>query len=88
MISRDFAGRDLDQLNHAAGIHEPASVISYPLVSNGERFPFVAPDARGFVLGEPVDDGHRFAGVLQGVGFIERLCFDYLHLLGAPSTGP
>ena len=62
-------------------------MISYPLVSNGERFPFVAPDARGFVLGDPVDDGDRFAGVLQGVGFIERLCFDYLHLLGAPIDG-
>ena len=87
VISRDFAGRDLDRLNQAASTHEPASVISYPLVSNGERFPFVAPDARGFVLGDPVDDGDRFAGVLQGVGFIERLCFDYLHLLGAPIDG-
>lgn len=87
VISRDFTGRDLDELNQAASTHEPSGVITYPLVSNGERFPFVAPGARGFVLGEPVNDGDRFAGVLQGVGFIERLSFDYLHLLGAPIDG-
>jgi len=87
VISRDFAGRNLDELNHAASAREPASAITYPLVSRGERFPFVAPDAHGFVMGDPLDDADRFAAVLQGVGFIERLCFDYLDLLGAPTSG-
>ena len=87
VIARDFAGRNLDELNQAASAREPASAITYPLVSRGERFPFVAPDAHGFVMGDPLDDADRFAAVLQGVGFIERLCFDYLDLLGAPTSG-
>jgi D-ribulokinase len=86
-ISRDFPGADLDDLNHRASQHEPAGALAYPLVSTGERFPFVAPQAQAFLLGTPADDGERFAAVLQGVAFIERLCFDYLDLLGAPLNG-
>jgi sugar (pentulose or hexulose) kinase len=86
-ISRDFPGADLDDLNRRASRHEPAGALAYPLVSTGERFPFVAPQAQGFLLGAPADDADQFAAVLQGVAFIERLCFDYLDLLGAPLDG-
>ncbi|PZG19687.1 FGGY-family carbohydrate kinase [Nonomuraea aridisoli] len=61
--------------------------VTYPLVSRGERFPFAAPDAEGFTLGEPADDVERYAAVLLGAAFVERLCFDYLDLLGAPVDG-
>ncbi|MEU5882548.1 FGGY family carbohydrate kinase [Spirillospora sp. NPDC047279] len=87
IISRDFPGRDLAALDDLARDHEPARAVTYPLVSSGERFPFVAPDARGFVLGETGDEGDRFASVLQGIAYVERLCFDYLDLLGAPVGG-
>ena len=84
LISRDFAGRDLDELGAAASAHEPAEALAYPLASTGERFPFVAPEAQGFSLGGDGSEADRFAAVLQGVGYIERLCYDYLDLLGAP----
>ena len=87
LISRDFAGRDLEQLGRAASTHEPSAGLTYPLVSDGERFPFVAPQARGFALGGDGSEADRFAAILQGVGYIERLCFDYLDLLGAPTSG-
>ena len=86
-IPRDFAGRDLDELTRAARAHEPAVALAYPLVSAGERFPFVAPQARGFVLGGDGSEADRFAAALQGVGYVERLCYDYLDLLGAPLGG-
>ncbi len=86
-ISRDFAGRDLDELGRAAASREPAAALAYPLVSAGERFPFVAPGAHGFVLGGDGSEADRFAAGLQGVGYVERLCFDYLDLLGAPLGG-
>jgi D-ribulokinase len=57
------------------------------LVSRGERFPFTAPQAEGFVLGTPADEADEYAALLQGVAFVERLCFDYLDLLGAPTGG-
>ena len=87
LIARDFGGRDLDELGRAAAAHEPAAALAYPLASAGERFPFVAPGARGFEIGGDGSEGDRFAAVLQGVAYVERLCFDYLDLLGAPIGG-
>jgi sugar (pentulose or hexulose) kinase len=86
-LTRDFPGRDLAALDRAAAAYEPSDTVAYPLVSAGERFPFVAADARGLLLGEPRDDAERFAAILQGVGYVERLCFDYLAMLGAPVDG-
>ena len=57
--------------------YEHTRVLAYPLVSRGERFPFAAPDAEAFMLGEPRDEAERYAALLQGVAFVERLCFDY-----------
>lgn len=73
-------------MDQAAQAFEPASVLAYPLTSPGERFPFLAPDATAFVLGEPASDADLWAALLQGVALTERLCLDYLHHLGAPST--
>ncbi|MFZ0420158.1 MAG: FGGY family carbohydrate kinase [Candidatus Sulfotelmatobacter sp.] len=87
ILTQRFPGRDLDELSARASDREPASVIAYPLVSRGERFPFVAPDAEGFVIGVPVDEIDLYAALLQGVAFVERLCFDFLDLLGAPING-
>ncbi len=86
VLTATFPGRDLDALGERAAKHESTSVLAYPLVSRGERFPFAAPDAEAFMIGEPVDDCEHFAALLQGVAFVERLCFDYLDLLGAPAV--
>ncbi len=74
-------------LGARAAEREPASVVTYPLHGQGERFPFIAPEAVGFTLGTPADEIDRYAALLQGVAFMERLCFDYLDLLGAPVDG-
>jgi D-ribulokinase len=88
VLTARFAGRDLDELGERAAAREPAGAVVYPLVSaRGERFPFVAADAEAFVLGEPADEADTFAALLQGVAFAERLCFDYVDLLGAPIAG-
>ncbi|WP_018654829.1 FGGY-family carbohydrate kinase [Actinomadura flavalba] len=87
VLARDFPGRDLAALDRAARRYEPSGAVTYPLVSAGERFPFVAPGASGFVLGRPRDEADRFASILQGAGYVERLCLDYLDLLGAPVGG-
>jgi D-ribulokinase len=87
-IAKYFPERDLEALTKQAVKREPASVVTYPLPGLGERFPFIAPEAQGFTVGQPVDEIDRYAALLQGVAFIERLCFDYLDLLGAPVSGP
>lgn len=76
-------GADLDELDRAAHKLGPIDAAIYPLTKTGERFPFVAPQAERFELGDLPDDLHRYAGVLQGVAFIERLAFEHLESLGA-----
>jgi sugar (pentulose or hexulose) kinase len=86
-LTHEFGGRDLAGLDRQALRQSPPATIAYPLVSAGERFPFVEPDARGFVLGEPSGDDELYSALLHGVAYVERLCFDYLDLLGADLGG-
>ncbi len=86
IIAREFSGADLDALTVQARAFDPAPGISYPLAGLGERFPFVAPGARGFALGVP--DSAKFASTLQGVALVERLAYDVIAGLGADTSGP
>jgi sugar (pentulose or hexulose) kinase len=87
VFTNRFPGQDLDILGSHAAEQEPVDIIAYPLAVRGERFPFVAPAAEGFVLGDTPSDICLYAALLQGVSFVERLCFDYLDMLGAPVGG-
>lgn len=87
-ISTDFAGLSLAALNKSVGQRAPTPVLCYPLTGEGERFPFVAQDARAFTIGTPGDTVERYAAVLQGVAFVERLAFEHLQILGARVDAP
>ncbi len=87
VLTERFGDRELAALDRRAAEREPAGALSYPLTARGERFPFVAPEARGFWLGRPTDEADEFAALLQGVAYVERLCFDHLDRLGAPTDG-
>lgn len=87
-LSRAFPDADPAHLDTLAPAHEPSTALAYPLVSRGERFPFLAPDATPLLLGEPRSDADHWAALLQGVAHTERLCLDYLDHLGAPQHGP
>ncbi|MGW1746460.1 FGGY-family carbohydrate kinase [Streptomyces sp. NPDC002092] len=88
VLAAAFAGADPAAMDARAAAHEPSGAVAYPLVSPGERFPFLAPQASALVLGEPEGEADLWAALLQGVAFTERLCLDYLHHLGAPMDGP
>lgn len=85
----DATPADLDRL--AAHARVPAPGVSYPLSGIGERFPFIAPDATGF-LAEDVrasgDDARRFAAVCQSVAYAELLAYEIFGTLGADVSGP
>lgn len=87
LVAREFAGADLDRLTREAAALLPTDLIRYPLVSPGERFPFVAPTATSFSTAEAASPAQSFAALMQGAAYVERLCFDYLDLLGAPTHG-
>jgi sugar (pentulose or hexulose) kinase len=87
-----FDSADLDALT-AKAAHVRDVPLCYPLVGHGERFPFVAPDARGFFGAGPLaavadDPARLFAAVCTGVAHIERLSFDVLQAAGADVSGP
>ncbi len=79
----------------AAAVSDAGDVpLCYPLAGSGERFPFVAPQARGFLgdgplqRGPDTDDATLLAAVCHGTAHLERLCFDLLHHAGADVAGP
>jgi D-ribulokinase len=87
VLTERFGDRDLDELGRRAQQHEDDAPLAYPLAGRGERFPFDAPGAQGFMLGEPAGDAEHFAALLQGLAYVERLSLDYVALLGAPVDG-
>nr|WP_240979640.1 FGGY family carbohydrate kinase [Streptomyces sp. HNM0574] len=91
VLARRFPGADPERLTARAAerLATTGNAVAYPLVSDGgERFPFRAPDAEPFLLGEAADEAALFHAQLLGVACLERLCFDYLDHLGAPVDGP
>lgn len=92
-----FPDADLDALSQE-GLARRRPVC-YPLRGTGERFPFSAPDATGFVLVDghqlPVDAGTRellgapamLGSLLTGIACTERLCFDVLGAAGYDVSG-
>ncbi|NUT34599.1 MAG: carbohydrate kinase [Hamadaea sp.] len=88
VLDARFPGADQTALDAAAAAYEPAAGLSYPLLSKGERFPFVDPEAEAFDAGRFSGTAERYAALLQGVALVERLCFAYLQGLGADISGP
>lgn len=86
-LSRRWPAADLDELTARASRRSPKQAV-YPLASErGERFPFTAADLEPFQIGEAADDVDVFHGVLIGLACVERLCFDHLDHIGAPTGG-
>lgn len=81
-------GQELDALTAQAAALGVISGATYPLVGSGERFPFVAPDAVGFLSVHADTDAAKFAALCQGIAYVERLSYDVLGSLGADVSGP
>ncbi len=78
-IQRHHGEADLGRLDlQSSEQFLPCDHVAYPLVSVGERFPFLAADARGFCHPETSDPVARYAANLQGTAFVERLCYEVL----------
>ena len=87
LVARELPGLDLDDLAERSAGLLPTDLLRYPLVSAGERFPFVAPDATDTATRPATSDAETLASLLQGTAYVERLCLDTLAAIGAPATG-
>jgi D-ribulokinase len=77
-IAALFPNADVRTMDSAAAGRLPNECLAYPLMRTGERFPFLAPDARGFFLPEDAEPADRYAACLQGVALVERLGYQVL----------
>jgi sugar (pentulose or hexulose) kinase len=83
-IAEDYPNIDPESLNQKASGKIPTSIIRYPLLQTGERFPFSSEEASGFISGKPGDDIEVYAAGLEGVALLEKLAYDTLAEIGAP----
>ncbi|HVS94875.1 MAG TPA: FGGY-family carbohydrate kinase [Puia sp.] len=75
-VSKEFH-EDLDALNEGAASLIPTGLIAWPLCQHGERFPFVAPQARGFSA-PGLSPVQRFAANMEGVACLERYAYELI----------
>jgi len=78
-VTREFK-EDLQALNDAACHLIPTGLMAWPLVQQGERFPFIAPQARGFSP-PGLSAAMRFTASMEGVAYIERYAYEMIRKL-------
>ena len=91
VLAKEFPGADaatFDALTEQARFAAPVRQVTYALAAIGERFPFVAPQAEGFIAADAVQPAQRFAALCQSIAYLERLSYDVLAALGAQVSGP
>jgi len=87
-IRAEFSDVDLAAADRDAVGRLPSDAVAYPLIGTGERFPFKAAEAIGFIEPAP-DNADRYAAMLQGTALFERLCYDRLDVIvGADASAP
>ncbi|MDO4938958.1 MAG: FGGY-family carbohydrate kinase [Lachnospiraceae bacterium] len=71
-----FGEENFEMLNRTAAEKTPTGMLEYPLMVPGERFPFLDGAYPGF-------GAHNdFTAVIEGIAYVERLCFETLEKLG------
>jgi sugar (pentulose or hexulose) kinase len=92
ILAQRFPDADLAAYDTRAAALVPTSLLAYPLVRHGERFPFVAPNAEGFIVAESdllqLHPDLVYTAYLEGVALLERLAYEVVTELGAPVVGP
>jgi D-ribulokinase len=78
-VTRDF-GNNLGELTAQAARLVPTRHLAWPLKQQGERFPFMAPQATGF---QPagLSPAELFAACMEGVAYIERYAYEVIEQL-------
>jgi xylulokinase len=82
-----FPDDDPQEMDTFAEPRLPGRYVAYPLVREGERFPFLSEFARGFCLPEPDSPEDRYAAYLVGVALVERLAYDVMEDVSGTSGG-
>ncbi|WP_129718247.1 FGGY-family carbohydrate kinase [Pedobacter sp. SYP-B3415] len=84
-VGSAFAGADLNRLTEAAARLVPTRQYAYPLIQQGERFPFISPQARGFAP-EGLDAEMLFAANMEGLAYVERYALELAAMLSGETV--
>ncbi len=76
-ISLDYDKENLDELNTRASGLIPTGQLAWPLRQEGERYPIMASQARGFAP-KGLDRYTLYAANMEGVACIERLAYEII----------
>jgi sugar (pentulose or hexulose) kinase len=83
ILEARFPNLDKETFNRAAVGLSPTALVAFPLLRKGECFPFIMPDAEGFVEGQAKSEQEHYAAQLEGIACVERLSYEVLKSLGA-----
>lgn len=72
--------QNLVELNNVAARLIPTFESAYPLMQQGERFPFISKEARGFAP-EGLSQEALFTANMEGVAYIERIAYELIESL-------
>jgi sugar (pentulose or hexulose) kinase len=78
-VTKEFQD-DLSRMEEQSSQLIPTGLMAYPLLQEGERFPFIAPQARGFSP-DNLSPAQKFAAYMEGVAYIERNAFEMIEKL-------
>ena len=78
-VTKEFNDR-VSEMEEQALKLIPTGYMAYPLQQEGERFPFIAPQARGFCP-DNLSPAEKFAANMEGVAYIERYAFEMIEKL-------
>ena len=83
----DLSAAELDTLTEQARVTVPSRAVTYALSGMGERFPFVAARAHGYLASDAMSAPQRFEALCRSIAYVERLAYDVLAVLGADVSG-
>jgi xylulokinase len=86
-ISFSELSGEIAEWDQKAQAHGPASLVLYPLVGVGERFPIANKEMRRIFTASPQGDVDEYRATLEGIAFAEKLAYQTLAAAGAPLTG-
>ena len=79
-----FTPQQLSEMTPLLNPEKPTGLSYYPLVKQGERFPFADPEKKVLLTPRPDGDVEYFQAMLEGIAEIESQAYQRLASLGAP----
>lgn len=77
-LNEHFRGQDFSKLDHLTISSSPSGLLCYPMIREGERFPFQSKKMKGFISPTPSNENQKYCAGLEGVAYFERYCYQVL----------